>query len=194
VAYVNKIGPGQTRIELKISMDGGMTWSAAPAFATSTLSGLPSLAITASGVIGLMYTDFVGGRLQTHLVQSADNFASFSDQVFFSFMNGNPPGGGVYIGDFQEILAEGDTFYGVFSAGNNLNNVQTPFGGLEDFQRFHAGDPQAGTFVLRNATGGNVPFSIDPYFFTVAAIPEPSAFFLLALGALGLLGYAWRRR
>jgi hypothetical protein len=36
-------------------------------------------------------------------------------------------------------------------------------------------------------------FSVD-VLDTITAIPEPSAFTLLALGTLGLLGYAWRRQ
>ena len=37
-----------------------------------------------------------------------------------------------------------------------------------------------------NGTGGIV--------YQITAVPEPSTFVLLGLGALGLLGYGWRRR
>jgi len=74
-----------------------------------------------------------------------------------------PPG---IFGDFQEITAVGNRFYGAFSATNDLNQARFARG-LQNFARNHMGDPATGAFRLRNRAGtANVNFSIDSYFFS----------------------------
>jgi hypothetical protein len=59
------------------------------------------------------------------------------------------------------------------------------------------GDPTIGQLVgfgSATATTGDVLDSALVAQFTVQPVPEPSTFVLVSLGALGLLGSAWRRR
>jgi hypothetical protein len=168
VAYVNKIGAGQTRLEVQTSGDGGVSWSGT-VFQTTTLSGLPALAITDDSTIGLMYTDFVGGMLRTHFVMTQDDFTTFSDDVIFQFVNGDPAGSGVYVGDFMDVVAVGNTFYGVFSASNNLNTASAPLGGLDPLQRNFDFNGPGGAFRILDINGNPVGFSIDPYVFIVSS-------------------------
>ena len=51
-------------------------------------------------------------------------------------------------------------------------------------------------FMIYSGTSGGQPVvggSLNVYSFSIT-VPEPSAFVLLGIGAVSLLGYAWRRR
>src|SRR5262249_58326732 len=105
-----------------------------------------------------------------------------------------------YGGDYFDLQAVGDTFFGTFSASNNLNDVLAPLG--VQFQRnFDYLGPETAPFRLRNVTDTqNVGFSIDPYFFSVpvtpgaSPVPGPGAARLAAVGSLLLLWWLRRRR
>lgn len=200
VAY-NQVVGGQPVVSVHLSTDGGVSWGTGPVFQALNNAGLPQLSVAANGVVGLLYAHLnANGQLETRLVQSANAFASSTDILLFRFPNNVPPvpqtcGGPCdpYVGDYFDLEAVGNTFFGTFSASNDLNTAFSPFG--VTFQRLTAGDPAAGTFVLLDGAGNNVPFSIDPYFFSLAAgaVPELSTFRLLALGG-GLVFLLRRRR
>jgi len=94
-------------------------------------AALPSVAVNASGVVGVLYDTFDGFSstgfpiFSAHLAISRDQGTSFSTQVLETFLspitdNGN--GRQRVLGDYQQLKAVGNTFYGVFT-GNGA-----PFG------------------------------------------------------------------
>jgi hypothetical protein len=159
---------GAAHVHLTLSTDGGVTW--ADVFSVPDASALPSLAITDSGVVGMLYTSLVDGNMQTHLVESADGFNTYNDDFLFSFVDGDPRFiSSPYIGDYENIRTVGETFYGTFTASNNFNTAYSPYPVV--LQREYYIDPDTGEFFLRNLSGGNVAFSLDPYFFAEDANP-----------------------
>jgi hypothetical protein len=202
VAYTEVPGAPTQRVadmRVRLSRDGGQTWTQVfDANYAGGATALPTLAIADNGTIGLLYERLFNNRLETHLVQTTDDFATFTDTLLFSFTNNAFPVANPYVGDYFDMQAVGDLFLGTFTASNNLNDVIDPLG--VTFQRnFDFGGP-GGTFRLRNTTDtATVPFSLDPYFFRAtvlgaSALPEPSTFTLLGFATVGLLGYTWRRR
>jgi hypothetical protein len=191
VGYTEVID-GKADLRIRLSTDGGVTWGDGPVFDAGTATALPSLAVTDNGVVGLLYAHLTDdGLLETHFVQSRDDFTTFTDDLLFSFPDGHLYSGNPYVGDYFGLEAVGNAFYGTFTASNNLNEVMAPFG--VTFQRLTDGDPGAGTFVLKNAGGGTVGFSLDPYFFTVSTNPEPATLWLTVIGS-GILWWVYRRR
>jgi len=94
-------------------------------------AALPSVAVNASGVVGVLYDTFDGFSstgfpiFSAHLAISRDQGSSFSTQVLETFLspatdNGN--GRQRVLGDYQQLKAVGNNFYGVFT-GNGA-----PFG------------------------------------------------------------------
>jgi hypothetical protein len=83
----------------------------------------------------------------------------------------------VYIGEYQQLVAVGNVFYGAFSASNQVDITHFPRG------VFYQRNFKIGTTVRNNdypfkfgKTGDVVdnannviPISIDPYFFSVGA-------------------------
>ena len=147
------VSGGTPKVVLSLSTDGGATWS--QVFTGPANSAMPAAAIAGNGTIGLVYTALVGANLETHFVQSKDSFATNFKEVLSRFPDGNPevtfdP----YIGDYFDLVALGNTFYGAFSASNDVSLF-----------------PITPTFVRDQSKLGNtVAFSIDPFFFTTPAI------------------------
>lgn len=94
-------------------------------------AALPSVAVNASGIVGVLYDTFDGFSstgfpiFSAHLAISRDQANSFNDQVLETFLspttdNGN--GRQRVLGDYQQVKAVGNIFYGVFT-GNGV-----PFG------------------------------------------------------------------
>ena len=149
------------RILVFVTTDGGATW--AQRLKTRPHTALPALAVAANGTVALEYTGAFNGLLETHLLQSPDRFTSIADTTLSRFRDNTliatfDP----FIGDYQRLVAVGDTFHGTFSASNDVSLFPlTPI-----FQRD------------RSRLGGRVAHSIDPFYFTTAAItsaPEPQS-------------------
>ena len=94
-------------------------------------AALPSVAVNASGIVGVLYDTFDGFSstgfpiFSAHLAISRDQGSSFSDQVIETFLspttdNGN--GRQRVLGDYQQLKSLGNIFYGTFT-GNGV-----PFG------------------------------------------------------------------
>jgi len=164
---------------------------------TTGASGLPALSVAANGTVGLLYTALENGMLVTHFLQTTNDFATTRDEVLSQFANNNPViAADPYIGDYQDLQAVDNLFFGTFSASNNANGTLALFPQGVTFLRNFSGTPNQANFQLQNTTGINVTASIDPFFFSEAAISvaEPCSLLLVSLGALGMFGYSWPRR
>ncbi len=154
VAYA-AVQSGNIVVVVHLSTDSGASWS--KIFTTPADSALPALAIAANGTVGLLYTSYDGTNLETHLVQSSNNFTSNTDLLLSKFADQSLVSDfDPYIGDYEDLVAVGNTFYGTFSASNDTT----------DF-------PQQPVFLRDPALLGTkkVPFSIDPFFFKTPALP-----------------------
>jgi hypothetical protein len=174
VAYVDAPS-GTPIVHLMASNDAGTAWS--PLFSASSANGsaLPSVAVAGNGVIGLLYTSLTAGRLQTNFLQWTAAGAPAGDSVLASFIDGDPsvtfdP----YIGDFQQLTAAGDEFFGAFSASNDASDPLSFPSGVTFDRTMLDGKP------------AGAPVSIDPFYFSAAAAPEPTAITIALVALLGL--------
>jgi hypothetical protein len=102
-----------------------------------------------------------------------------------------------YIGDYQDLQTVDNTFFGAFSASNAANGTLAFFPDGVAFARNFIGSPNQASFQLQDLAAGAVSFSIDPFFFSEAAllpVPEASSLTLFSMGVLGLFVYRWLRR
>jgi hypothetical protein len=204
VAYAQVVG-GQSQVEITRSTDGGETWGTG---ATNHLtiagpSALPSLAVASNGEVGLLCTYLNNAnRLGTLFVQATANLATQEASTLSLFPDNNPATQfDPYIGDYEDLQVVGNKFFGTFSASNNPNPANFPdvTNGVY-FQRFvnvggalqsnffltAAGALDDGTNAGAGMVGNPVNVSIDPYYFEVDAVPEPTSAAAIALG-FGLL-------
>jgi len=143
-------------IQVWETTNGGSSWS--QRYETRWGAGLPALAVADNGTVALMYTYSIYGNLETHLTQTTDDFSTRSDLILSRFDNSElqldfDP----FIGDFERVIAVGNTFYGTFSASNNtkLFLIQPTF------------------LRNQNLLGNEVSYSVDPYYFSVPANTAP---------------------
>jgi hypothetical protein len=121
-------------------------------------SALPSVAVAANGDIAVLYqTTPSANHFEVHFALSLDLGLTFSDQTLMSYDTTNIPLQGhnqKQLGDYENLTAVGDSFYGTFPGAGDTNS-----GGI-------------------NTTG-----LISPYFFTIS-VPEPGTFILLMVGGV----------
>jgi uncharacterized repeat protein (TIGR03803 family) len=124
--------------------------------------------------------------------------SGYTDLFDFNGTNGYYPEGG--------LTVSGSTLYGT-TYGNPISNgnilsINTDGSGYRDLFDFNFTDGAlpVGSLTLSGSTlygttaeggtyGEGTVFALN-----LASTPEPSTLVLLAAGALGLAGYAWRRR
>jgi hypothetical protein len=192
-------------LRVRRSDDGGQTWTG-DLFTRENATN-PGLAVNARGTVALLFQELVTtagspDRWQTHLVKSLDQFqAVFSDDVLADVLDSSTGAKiTVIIGDYDNLLALGKDFYGVFSAHNKPDTANFP----------------ARVTYLRNANFGTktllavdkkttVSPSVDPFFFhdqalepvngisylSVAPLSDKRLEFWLSDGASGLLS-TWK--
>ncbi|MGH9764708.1 MAG: sialidase family protein, partial [Blastocatellia bacterium] len=119
-------GTGNNRLSIvRITNDGmgGMTVGA-PVFVTGQVqAALPSVAVASDGTVGVLYDTFDGmtsgfPQFTAHFAISTDHGASFSDNTLLTFLsvaNDNGNARQRVLGDYQQVKADGKTFYGVFT-------------------------------------------------------------------------------
>lgn len=94
-------------------------------------SALPSVAVTANGSIAVQYDTFTDadGQFHVHLATSTDQGQTFTDQDLSDFTaTGIPfpfPGATNLLGDYQDLVAVGNTVFGTFAARGNVNDAST---------------------------------------------------------------------
>ena len=158
--------PPRLQLHVQFSTNSGDTWSD-PNRAVVPNATNPSLAVAENGSVGLLYQRLRGGscpgtsgRWATMLDLFDDHLNPLTTRTIASTLACKPEGvGAPYVGDYLKLHAVHNSFFGVFSASNDLATSQFPLG--KTFQRMHAGTQ------LKNGLGGNVEVSIDPYFFRI---------------------------
>ena len=183
IAYGNTPGTigtsGTTELIVAESADGGQTWKTVYTTPTVTntgslaaRSGQPALAVLDDGAVGFLYDNYDPNTdmLSQHFVTTSNDFTTTADTVLGTEANSVPASDfEPYLGDFFDLQAVGNTFYGVFSASNADNGTLAWISDVT-YLRDHTGTPGTASFRLTTGGGGGVGPSIDPYFFTATAL------------------------
>lgn len=150
---------------------GTMTADASRTVTTSH-SALPSIAVASNGTIGVLFTTFDGFSSDgfpvytAHLSMSDDHGATWSDQDLETSLSPVTDDGTNrqrVLGDYQEIMAVGRTFYGTFT-GNGAGFGRAVSNMDPVFFKAHAGGPAIavtgdldfGTVARGTSTTGDV--------------------------------------
>lgn len=204
VAYTDSPSIGQIQVHVAESTDGGDHWTDKLTTSASTRSATPALTIKADGTIALLYNEYNPrtDKLTQHLVTTANDFATTADTILGTENNstsgGPAPQFDPYVGDFTDLTSLDNVLYGVFSASNAADGTLATFfnntGSL--FQRDFTGTVGTASFALNDGLGHAVPFSIDPFFFSLNenVVPEPGTLALLGTSLLGLAALRRRRQ
>lgn len=167
VAWCDRVSTTDYTLHVRRSTDAGANWGTADLL-TITNATNPALAINNSGRVGLAYQRLDGtgaaARWFTHFRSTARGGATFTNDTLAIFNASllNSSAISPALGDYMDMEAVGETFYGVFPSGNVPNNANFPRGVV--FQR----NASFGTQTLRGNDGtSSVTASVDPYFFSV---------------------------
>jgi hypothetical protein len=184
VTYGMKDATGADRIylaEFHPDASGNLAERANPVALSITgqRSALPSVAVTANGSIAVQYDTFTDadGQFHVHLATSTDQGQTFTDQDLNDFTAAGIPfpfSRNRLLGDYQGLIAVGNTVFGTFAA---RGNVQIPGEGIDTTDK------------------------IDPFFYSVT-LPGASLSSLARSmrssptggGVMGALGGAGRSR
>jgi len=144
---------------------------------TSTNAALPSIAVTSDGTVGVLYDTYDGNNgsgvptFTAHLARKAALAATYTDTVLKSFATTaagtTPPTQGQRdFGDFQQLKANGNDFFGTFSGNRQAfsptaNNVIDPI-------FFSTATPNADLGITKTGVPDPVtPGGIETYTITV---------------------------
>jgi hypothetical protein len=153
-------------LHVRRSTDRGKTWSNGDLLTVADATNA-ALAITQNGVVGLLSQSFGDGSEWSTTLNFTVNGAQWSQLVLAQTLASIPalifdP----YLGDYDHMVAVGDSFYGVFCANNTPDNNNFPRG--VTYQR-NADFTGKKLLALDGKTA--VAVSIDPFFFKVT--PDP---------------------
>jgi len=165
VAWADSIDANHYTLHVRRSLDAGQTWS--DDLLTIPNATNPAVAVGAAGNAGFLFQQLQGTgtkqRWVTRLFTSNDGYKTRREYTLATVPSNVPqPVIQPFIGDYIELRAVGQNFYGVFSAANTPDSLNFPngvtFGRNADFAKH----------LLRNAHGGlTIGVSIDPFFFMV---------------------------
>ncbi|MFB7666421.1 Ig-like domain repeat protein [Kitasatospora sp. NPDC056138] len=144
VAYGADVsGNNQIRIR-RLTDDGadGLTVGAEHTVSASTNAALPSVAVLGDGTVGVLYmtSDGTNGSgyptFSAHIARSTDHGMTFTDTLLQSFASSQKPATGCagdpncstqrVLGDFQQLKAVGNVFYGAFPGNTGGVNAAAP--------------------------------------------------------------------
>jgi len=153
-------------LHMRRSTDRGLTWSGPSDLLTIPNATNAAIAIDTSSRIGFLYQQIrgtgAGQHWVTHLRRSPDGI-NWDDLILATVPATTPlktfdP----YLGDYDHLVAVGQTFFGIFSANNTPDPANFPNG--VKYQR----NVNFTTHTLLNVSGTTpVAASIDPFFFKV---------------------------
>jgi hypothetical protein len=157
-------GTGAYTIHVRMSTDGGTTWSADRRIVANGLN--PALAVNANGHVGFLYQTLTNGgtRWETHCEFSTDQFATAPQTIVLANTPSDTPVASFhpYLGDYIYLTAVGTVFYGIFSANNTPDHANFPNG--VTYQR----NADFTSQQLKNVDNVTlVDVSIDPFFFSI---------------------------
>ena len=122
-------GGARDGIALSRSIDGGATWSAATQVnaVPGTQAFTPAVNVRSDGVIGVSYYDFRNNTTSAATLPTDLWLATSTDAVTFterhvvgSFdMEVAPNAGGLFLGDYQGLASDGNSFLPFFAMTNN---------------------------------------------------------------------------
>ena len=157
---------GNPTLHVRRSTDRGATWSGDLVSVVNATN--PALAITENGRVGFLYQLLVGPggaqRWETHVQVTRDGWATPAEDIVLAT---NPVDNATYVfdpylGDYDDLQALDEDFYGIFSAHNQPDRVNFPHG--VRYQR-------NADFVAHQLLDVNgvtpVANSIDPFFFHI---------------------------
>lgn len=150
-------------VRVRRSNDGGNTWSTSDLLTASPATN-PSVAINSWGRVAVLYQKLNGGNWETWLERSTDDFATPASRMQLhrapDNVTGNPPAGP--LGDYNDLMAVGRSFYGVFSGNNTPDPANFPQG-----VRYQRVADFVNRKLLKEDNTTAVDVSIDPFFFAV---------------------------
>lgn len=172
ISYSDSPTGAPRTLHLRRSSDHGQTWD--PDILTTASAKNAAIAINSEGRIGYLYQQLAGTspnrRWQTHLRRSLDG-VTWDDVILADFPaeGAGSPGGSRIVGDYLNMVAVGQDFYGVFSSYNDLGNASFPAGVTWLRNKTPAGAATPRFLGVDGVT--TVAPSIDPFFFRTMAPP-----------------------
>jgi len=154
-------------LHMRRSRDKGVTWSGPQDLVTIPNATNAAIAIDSGGRIGFLYQQVTGTgaaqRWVTHLRRSIDGI-NWNDLILATVPATTPSKQfDPYLGDYDHLVAVGQTFFGIFSTNNKPDMANFPNG--VKYQR----NANFTTRTLLSVNGTtSVPVSIDPFFFKVS--------------------------
>ncbi len=151
-------------LHVRSSNDSGQTWTGDLFTVPNAIN--PCIAINANSVVGLLYQELVNrdgnDRWRTHFVHSKDHFNTATNDAILANVLDIPnsnPNILVSLGDYCDLVAERNDFYGVFSAYNEPDLANFPNG--VTYLRNHDFNTKK---LLDVSKTRSVPLSVDPFF------------------------------
>jgi hypothetical protein len=161
--------PTHPQLHFASSSDGGSTWNLpvwSPDHATN-----PALAIASDGAVGIMYQQYIPATRQwtTKFALSQNSLTTEPALFTLASVDATSPtsAGDPYLGDYIHLDANGKSFYGVFSASNDLRRGRGDFPFLCPLTLCPSQRPYKNGLPV-NSKQKPVGISIDPYFVRVA--------------------------
>ena len=172
VAWADSMAKDHYTLHVRRSTNGGYTWSGD--LVTVRNATNPALAAGSGGNVGFLFQTLERGadrkpRWVTKLFTSQNGFRTKRSYVLATTQAHEPiPIMQPYLGDYIEMRAWFDRFYGVFSASNHPDTTNFPNG-----IAFQRNVDLARRLLLNEHGGTTIGVSIDPFFFAVGPVEHP---------------------
>jgi hypothetical protein len=166
-------------LHVRHSTNSGVTWDTSDLLTISTATN-PGLAINSHSMVAFLYQQLgnpgTGNRWRTHFGTTINNFATVQDLILADVPDDKGTYTGVNpIGDFDNVNAIGQDFYGIFSGYNHPDLANFPNG--VTYLRYHNFATKQ-LFADAALTTPVSSESIDPYFFHMVEIPPSQDFYV----------------
>ncbi|HXM59808.1 MAG TPA: hypothetical protein VN950_03060 [Terriglobales bacterium] len=166
-------------LHVRHSTNSGANWDTTDLQTIPTATN-PGLAINSHSVVGFLYQQLgnpgAGNRWRTHLGTTNNTFSTVQDLILADVPdNEGTYGGANPIGDYDNVNAIGQDFYGVFSGFNHPDLANFPNG--VSYLRYH-NFTNATLYTNPALTTPVSSESIDPYFFHLVEVPPSQNFYV----------------